>query len=155
DRRKDGELTTGDEPGSSFIIYPSSLSISAWAVLIFALVYPTVSAWVYFRGLAGNGEGPNSVMRVTYGLGKALQFALPVLSVVAFERRWLRLPAPNFRGLPLALGFGLFVAAGVIGLYHGVPRDWLMPEATARMVRSKVEEFGLATPGKFILLAVL
>ena len=85
-----------------------------WAVIWVALVLPTVVTWVYFIAL----DGAAAVLQQTaYGVGKAIQFSLPVVWVFLVRRERLNLTAPNSRGFLAGGAFGLLVAAGIVGLY--------------------------------------
>jgi CAAX protease family protein len=126
------------------------------ACLVFALTFPSLMAWLYFVVLAkpvDRGEA-NLAVQVLYAAGKALQFSLPVLAVLAFERRWPRPALPHRRGLVIGLAIGLVVAAGILVLYFGVLRGTHYFHETPAKLRAKLQEFDLATPAGFLLLAV-
>lgn len=126
------------------------------AVLFFALVFPSVMTWLYFVALAkpaGRSEA-NLAMQLIYGAGKALQFSLPVLAALAFERRWPRPSVPHLRGLRFGLAFGLVVGAAILALYFGGLRGTHYLRETPAKLHAKLQEFDLATPAGFVLLAV-
>jgi uncharacterized protein len=126
------------------------------AVLFFALLFPSVMTWLYFVVLAKpeGGSEANPAMQIIYGAGKLLQFSLPVLAALAFERRWPRPSMPHLRGLGWGLGFGLVVAAGILALYFGALRGTDYLQQTPAKLQAKLQEFDLATPAGFVLLAV-
>lgn len=123
------------------------------AVLVFALVFPSLMTWLYFVVLAKPGEArqANLAMQIIYGAGKTLQFALPVLAALMFERRLPRPARPHFRGLVFGVGFGLLVGATIQALYYGVFRGSSRFHGT---LQAKLHEFDLATPAGFIGLAL-
>lgn len=128
----------------------------SWAALVFVMVLPSVTAWVYFEALAGTpGEavGPNAAVLTAYYVGKVVQFAFPILWVVFWEHTRPRLAWPNPRGLTLGVGFGLAVGLLVFGVYYGVLRGSRSLEQTPARLWAKVEEFGVASPTRFLLLA--
>ena len=123
------------------------------------MAFPTVMAWAYFVALAQSSEAPrraepNPAMRTAYGLGKVVQFCFPVVYLGLREPSGLRLRRPNVPGLSWGLGFGLAVAVGILFLYYFFLAGALVAMGTGERVRAKVEEFGAATPGRFILLAL-
>jgi membrane protease YdiL (CAAX protease family) len=135
------------------------------AILLLAMVLPTLLAWLYLVVLAqdhGTTDLPstprpparNPAVMVLYGASKVFQFSLPVLYVWWFERRLVRPKAAHVRGLTLGLAFGLVVALATIGLYPILARSpQLLGNATGK-IRAKVEEFGIGTPATYILFAL-
>ncbi len=71
-----------------------------WAALSFAMLFPTLIAWLYFVILAappsqGTSDKPvltrpNPLAQVAYTAGKVLQFAFPLLYLASFDRNSLR-----------------------------------------------------------------
>jgi membrane protease YdiL (CAAX protease family) len=116
----------------------------------FAMVLPTLLAWVYFVGLAG-GQA-NRVQRLVYVLGKVVQFGFPLAFVVLVEKYWPKPARPRLPGLGLGIGFGLLVALSMLALYSLWLRDSPALSQTPEMVRNKLNEFGVASPMAFILL---
>jgi membrane protease YdiL (CAAX protease family) len=112
-----------------------------------------VNAWLYFVALAVEGQGPNPALQVVYGGGKAVQFAFPLVCCLWFDRRLPRPSLPTRRGLGLGLGFGLLVSAALFTLYAWVRQHTHLLAATPAQLRSKVEQFGLATPAGYVALA--
>jgi membrane protease YdiL (CAAX protease family) len=150
-----------------------------WAALTFAMLFPTLMAWLYFVVLAaprplGTFETlsltrPNLLAQVAYAAGKVLQFAFPLLYLASFDRNslWASrggpaharerpevLRGPKSTSLALAAGFGLVVGAGILLLHFLRLRAWLIETGTAAMVREKVEEFSAATPARFVFLSL-
>lgn len=123
----------------------------------FAMVWPTVMAWLYFVALAGPpgaDRQPNAAVQTAYSGGKAVQFALPILCVLAWERRWPRPTAPTVRGLAYGIGSGVLIGAGILGLYFAVLRGSSLLRGVPGQITAKLEGFGLASPGGYLLLAV-
>jgi len=123
------------------------------AAIFVALVLPTVVTWVYFIWLDGADK---TLQQMAYGVGKSIQFALPIVCVFLIQRQ-----RPNFAlrmcgGKWLALGaaFGLAVGAAMAALYFGVLKPMGLFDEPARAVREKVQSFGAASPPAFILLGV-
>lgn len=129
---------------------PVSRRADAWA-LLFALVLPTLVTLVYFVLLADYATG---IGRIAYGAGKTLQFAFPLVWVLAVQRRRLRLQLPGRHGLAEGIGFGLLVLAAMLVGYFA----WLKPagllDAVAAEVGKVVGRFGINTPMRFLALGV-
>src|SRR5262249_5177601 len=60
-------------------------------VLAFAMLFPLASAWLHYLALARGGSKVNPVQQIAYLAGKVIQFGLPVVFLVAVERRRPRL----------------------------------------------------------------
>jgi membrane protease YdiL (CAAX protease family) len=125
-----------------------------WPALGFALVFPTVTAWLYFVALPGAGAEENPTLQTAYALSKVVQFAWPVLCAFVIDRA-VPLPGrPTTRGLAAAAAFGVAVNVGMLALYFGLLRNTpVFAEAAARL-RRELSQFGLASPGGFALFAV-
>jgi hypothetical protein len=123
------------------------------AALAFAMLFPTLVAWLYFLVLARGGGGQVSHwQQFTYGAGKCVQFAFPVVFLWAFEGRFPRPGRPRFAGLLLGLAFGLAVAALIFGLYFGVLRHSALLDRTPGLIRQKLREFGADSALGYVLL---
>lgn len=134
-------------------------SSAATAVGVVALLLPTCVTWIYFIALA---DASATFQQVAYGLGKAIQFGLPVVWVWAVRRRLSSRPAgplasrplddrPAFaRSLGLGLLLGLAVGGAMLGLYHG----WLAPsgffDGPGEAVRAKIAGLQLGAAWKFV-----
>jgi hypothetical protein len=127
-----------------------------WCVLIFAMIFPAIMAWIYFVVLAQppQGGGSGVLAPVAYGLSKTVQFAFPVVWLWRFGRDRLQPGWPSFRGLRIGLGFGLLVAALILGAYFGILRGHRFLAGTPASVLAKVTQLHVATPGRFVLLAI-
>jgi membrane protease YdiL (CAAX protease family) len=128
--------------------------------LVFAMVFPGVMAWLYFVVLAGERPAgtagapeANPILLAAYMVAKILQFSFPLIYLKRIAREKVRLARPHFRGVVPGLAFGLAVAAGMGLIYHFWLRDYLVRLGTPDKIRAKVQDFGLATPGGFLLLA--
>jgi membrane protease YdiL (CAAX protease family) len=125
------------------------------AILGFAMLYPCVSAWLYFAAFAGSepvGQPEaRPVVQAAWGLGKAFQFVFPVLWIGLVERQRVWPSKPNWRGLSLGAGFGLLVALAGLALYYGFLRHHPLMHDAPDHIRRKTSEFGASTPGRFIL----
>jgi amino acid transporter len=122
------------------------------AALVFALVYPTVLTWLYFVALSDSAAW---LQQGTYGVGKVIQFAFPLVFVLLIRKESLSLRAPNRSGLLLAIGFGLAVFAAMLALYF----FWLKPGGVftgqvAKEVHAKLAGFGITSVWAYVALSV-
>jgi CAAX protease family protein len=122
-----------------------------WAAILFALGFPSAFTYVYFIVAAGSHS---NLQHLAYTAGKTIQFAFPVLWMLAVERRRVKLPAPTTRGLGVGLALGAAVGAIMLAAYF----LWFAPtgglEAVAPKVREKLSEFQIDTPGKLIAMGL-
>ncbi len=125
-------------------------------ILAAALFYPSLLTWVYFVALA---DQPSALQQGAYGLGKAIQFALPLLVFVwPGLQQWRAAsnshPMRPATALHWGLGFGL-AAAGLI--WTGAV-GWFIPSGlmldAVEPLRAKLAGFQLDSPGRFLVMAV-
>jgi len=119
-------------------------------LLLLALIFPTLLTWAYFV----NASEPGGRMSLLYGVGKVIQFSLPVLFWLMTDRSRLQLNRPQRQGWIPAILFGLLVGVSVFGLYFGYMKNQPLMIPLAEQVRNKVSAFGLTSPGRFVLFAV-
>jgi len=117
--------------------------------LIFAIVCPTVVTLAYFVFLAGHPLG-----KISYAIGKTVQFGFPLFWVVLICRERLHITKPSMRGVPLGLAFGFAVAGSMLVLYWSFLKPAEMFLAPAEAVRNKVAQMGLDTVAKFAAAGV-
>jgi membrane protease YdiL (CAAX protease family) len=129
--------------------------------LAFAMIFPSIMAWLYFVVLAG-GQPPSQVslpnvnraVIFAYGLGKVIQFLFPAFFVWLTEPGRLRPAKPTFRGMALGASFGLLVVAGIFLLYYTGLRAELVQIKAPEQIAAKLRQFGLFSPAGFLVLAV-
>lgn len=121
--------------------------------LLFAMTFPTVAAWSYFLALAGQGGKVNPYQQTAYLVGKIVQFAFPLIFLALVERRRLMLTRPSRNGMAIGLSFGLFVAALMLGVYFAGLRGSAILAKTPVQLRHKLQEVGMDTPARFVVLA--
>lgn len=124
------------------------------AVLTFALLFPFAMAWLYFVVLAEGQAQANPVLLVAFSTGKVVQALLPALYVWWFERERLTPSWPTPSGIALGGGFGLLVAAAMLGLYHGWLKHSPLGAGTREQIISKLQEAGMATPTAYVGMAL-
>jgi membrane protease YdiL (CAAX protease family) len=123
-----------------------------FVALVFACVFPTVMALTYFLYLPSRTDQADRLPLLAYYAGKVVQFGFPIVFLWWLEG--FPLPSrPHFRGLPLALAFGLLVAAGMFGLYFGVLRGSAVFGETPRLLGEKLRQFHADTPGRYLTFA--
>jgi uncharacterized protein len=131
-----------------------------WSALAFAMIFPTIMAWLYFIFL-GRPVSPepvtdpsaNVLVQAAYAMGKILQFSFPMIYLAIWEPMSLRPSRPRFQGLRLGIALGLLVAIGGLALYFLGLKNWLTDVGAASMIRHKIQEFNVNTPLRYAGLA--
>lgn len=113
-----------------------------------ALLFPTVATWGYMLTLTGH-----PLAGAAYAASKAVQFAFPVLWIVGFYRRPIRLSLPRWRDIGQGLALGAAVLAATIALYYGYFAGSTVLAGAPEAVAKKLIDFGVDSPAKFFLLA--
>jgi CAAX protease family protein len=121
-----------------------------WAILVLALLLPTVGALVYF--VAARPTDP--LFRITYTTSKFIQFTLPVVALLALDRRRLAEARILTRGISVGLLVGMGIALAILGLYSVGLRNSPQFAGLRDQVHAKVTGFGLASPAGFVAIAV-
>lgn len=131
------------------------------AILVLAMVFPTLLTFTYFVLLSGE---PGGIQRIAYGAGKIIQFALPVFWLTVICR-----PKESLRGLlrycklsfgrlfKIGIGFGLLVFAAMLFLYFwtSMTGGILAPESSAAVkISKKILGFGINNLALLILLGM-
>jgi len=137
-------------------------------VLTAAIVLPTIVTWIYFVSLKDSAP---SVQQAAYGIGKTIQFALPVVWVWLFCREKLNSLLPwadgNFKAsveqadmlersqaTTMAVSFGLFVAVSVFVGFYFIVTPMGLADSLIVKVNEKVSGMSLDSPLKFALLGL-
>jgi membrane protease YdiL (CAAX protease family) len=126
------------------------------AALLFALVFPTLSSWVYFELFAspeGTTDDGNRGMQAAWVSGKVIQFAFPLLWICLVNCKGVWPSKPTAKGLELGLGFGALVAGTMLLGYFLVLRDHHLLAQAPEVVREKARGFGVSSPLRYLLLA--
>jgi CAAX protease family protein len=123
-------------------------------VLAFALVFPSIMAWLYFivASPAKSDGAHNPAMQALYAAGKVIQFGLPVVWCGLIDRSAFRVGPLRTDGIRLGVIFGLGVAAFAFALYFGFLRHSALLQDVPVLIRSKLGDLGAATPIRFALL---
>lgn len=124
-------------------------------VLAFALLFPSFMAWLYFvvaSPASSDSAAANSTMQALYAAGKVIQFGLPVVWVALFDRSAFRIGRLRPDGIRLGILFGLAVAVFAFALYTGVLRNSALLVDAPERLRSKLRDFGAATPLRYAAL---
>jgi membrane protease YdiL (CAAX protease family) len=120
-------------------------------VIAFALLYPTLLTYVYFISLA---NVPEFTQQVVYGVGKAIQFALPILWVGFVCREQLRWPKFSTNGLAAGILFGLVVGATMVALYFGWFKHSGEFAAGAAAMKERLAKIGVYTGAVYAIVAL-
>ncbi|MCL2304023.1 MAG: CPBP family intramembrane metalloprotease [Planctomycetaceae bacterium] len=121
-------------------------------VLGFAIFYPFVLTLLYFVVLANSSPG---VQKSVFGIGKAIQFLLPVVWVALVLREPWFIRSFRVRGVFEGIAFGTIVFLIILALYHFVlkqPGGYLAQDSqAARMILEKTGAFGIESTPLFLL----
>ncbi len=119
------------------------------AAVVAALIFPTFLTLVYFVWTA---DLDAKVQQGAYGIGKGLQFAFPLIWVLAVQRQRLKLTSPSVTGLAEGFGFGILILAAMLALYYALlkPRGYF--DAAILPIQSKLTGLGIDSPLKYVLL---
>jgi uncharacterized protein len=137
--------------------------------LAFAMLFPSLMAWLYFVVLARQVQERNLALLIAFGAGKCIQFGFPLLYILCFDRErfsWWRFgqhvePGREIglraarRSLLLGGAFGLATAAAILIAYWTWLKPVLLAGSAPERIYHKLHEFGLASSGGFLLVATL
>ena len=117
--------------------------------LLVALLFPTAATLGYMVTLTGHPRAG-----AAYAASKALQFAFPVLWVVGFYRRPIRLTRPRWKEIGEGLTLGAAVLAATLALFYGYFQNSPVLAGAPQAVARKLIDFGVDSASKFLLLAM-
>jgi len=125
---------------------------SGWKILAVAMLFPTVLTFLYFVVFADSGV----LQRLAFGIGKPLQFSIPIFWIAVVRReRWLLRPF-TWRGVGEGTLFGLAVFVAMLGLYIvWLGHHLLGPDSSAvREIHSKVNGMGISDARLFLFFGL-
>ncbi len=122
-----------------------------WYILPLALAYPSLLTLVYFVWLAGSNS---AAQQLAYGVGKSLQFLLPLVWVGLICRQPLGWPRFSKRGLAAGILFGLAVAAAMLVVYFGWLKSSGLLGGAAVHIQERMDKIGIRGGLAFAGLAV-
>lgn len=119
------------------------------AALLFAMLFPTLAAWLYFVVFTDRTTLPT-----VYSLSKVVQFSFPLVWTLALGKGHL----PRMKWTPQALreglGTGLVMSLGLVLLYAAARGQGpLLQEARPRILL-RVQSIGADTPFRFLWLVL-
>jgi membrane protease YdiL (CAAX protease family) len=130
---------------------PIDRRVRQLGAVFFALIYPTILTWVYFRQLANASAGTQQTVFVA---GKAIQFLFPAIWLLLIERGRIAWKGPTRAGIAWGVASGLLIGGAMLAFYFG----WLRPSGAlagcAEKVRSKLFGIGLRGPAAIISMSV-
>jgi membrane protease YdiL (CAAX protease family) len=120
-------------------------------VTLVALVLPTAITWLYFFEAK---DWPAPAQLTVFSIVKLVQFALPIVWVVAVQKRRVSLRPPGSQGVAIGLLFGAAVAGAMFALYFAVLRDSPLMASAAPAIRGKVAGAAVDSLAKYAALGV-
>jgi membrane protease YdiL (CAAX protease family) len=127
-----------------------ALSRADWIAVGVALLLPTAVTWLYFIALDG---AERTLQQGAYTIGKAIQFALPVVWICLVQRQWPKIARPKAWSLIVGLALGLAIGAAMLVLYLAILKPTGLLAGPTAAVRAKIESFGAGSPATFVALA--
>lgn len=119
------------------------------AVVLVAMVYPTLATFLYFVWTAGQETG---VQQWVYTLCKILQFSFPLFWVFAVQHDKLEIRIGKATALLWGIGFGILAMLVFFLLYH----FWFVPsvyfQTTSEAIQQKVLSFGVDRLWKYLAM---
>jgi membrane protease YdiL (CAAX protease family) len=123
-------------------------------VLAFAMLFPTLLTYIYFVLLNGS---PGGAQKAAYGVGKIIQFALPVLVAVICKESW-RVRKFSWNGVIEGTAFGVVVYIAMLAMYFfvlSIPAGPLAEGSFAqREIHARISGFGFTNAGLYLLLGL-
>jgi uncharacterized protein len=121
------------------------------AAILVALILPSVITWIYFfRAESAAASAQLAIFNVV----KVIQFAFPLVWVLAVQKGRVTLRPQHRGGVVAGLAFGAFVAAAMVALYLGVLRGSTLLNAASGEIVGKVRGFGLDAAWKYAALGI-
>jgi len=119
------------------------------AALLFAMLFPTLAAWLYFVVFTDRDTLPT-----VYALSKVAQFSFPLAWTLAVTKGRLPRLKITSRTLLEGVGTGLAMVLGLFLLYMAVKgQSPLLQEARPRIL-SRLQSIGADTPARFLGLVL-
>lgn len=127
-----------------------------FSILIVGMLLPTVVTWIYFVALSSYSP---ALQKGAYGIGKIIQFALPLLAWWLVRNHQVsgprNHPSVNIK-LSLLWGSitGLLIGAAILGLYTWVLLPNGLMDGARNQAKSKLQEIGMATPAMLLTVGL-
>lgn len=118
------------------------------AILVLAMVLPTIAAWTYFELFTSPEE-----VKSLYSFSKIIQFSLPLISIFWLQKQQNSFRRPTGKEIKLGLILGSLMSLLLIAVYFGL-RDFSFMAEVPALIQSKLVGFGADTPLKFLALSL-
>jgi membrane protease YdiL (CAAX protease family) len=115
------------------------------------MLLPTAVTWLYFIALAGE---PAAIQLGAGAVGKAVQFALPVVFVFWIGRQRPKFAWARASDIAIGLASGAAIMAAMLGLYFLLLKPAGLMELAVAPAQQKVIGMGLDTWGRYAALGV-
>lgn len=126
------------------------INLATWVVVLLLLVIPTLSSWVYFDQMEGQGWRTQAA----YLGSKAIQALIPFLWVAIVLRGAWGWPRWSWKSLLQGGLFGLVTIAGMLWLYHIHLEGTAILADTPAQIMLKLRDFNIVTPMRFLGMAL-
>jgi len=119
------------------------------AALAFVMLLPTVATLFYFVVLSGSPW-----MKGVYFGSKVVQFAFPLVWVLAVQRRQVRPTRPDPQSIRRGMIVGGLIVAVGLAAYFGYLKHSPLLERAPELIRAKIDDMGLTGPTMYIAFAL-
>ena len=119
------------------------------AALIFVMLLPTAATLMYFVVLSGNPW-----MKGVYFGSKVVQFAFPLVWVLAVQRQRIHLTRPDNQSIRPGLLIGILIVAVGLGAYFAYLKTSPYLQSAPAQIGQKIADMGLTRPAMYIAFAV-
>jgi membrane protease YdiL (CAAX protease family) len=119
--------------------------------ILFALVLPSAITWIYFFRAESAAA---STQLAIFNVVKVIQFAFPLIWVLAVQKGRATLRPPHRNGVAAGLAFGFLASAAMACLYLGMLRGSELLNAASGEIVAKVRGWGIDSVWKYAALGL-
>ena len=119
--------------------------------LIFAGLFPSIMTLLYFVVLAGEGS---NLQKITYTIGKVLQFTFPLWFLVWVMKTKIRPPLKWTKSIWVGLLFGITVGFLMMGMIHSSLFSETLLQTLKLNIQTKLETLNITSLWSYVGLGI-
>lgn len=129
------------------------ISSATWPryALFLALILPSLVTWLYFHWLHGSSP---LTQQFAYGIGKSLQFGLPLFLAWRGQGGGWEQPKPRGAGLVIGAAFGLTVCLLLVGAFFWLVAGTPLEQTLLTTASAKLASLGLNRVTEFLAVGL-